>query len=70
MAVVGDRNGHVGIGYGRSKETLPAREKAVRNAKLSMIFVQRGFESPEAEKDKSDPHTVPFKVTGKCGRFK
>jgi len=67
MAVVGDKAGHVGVGYGGSKETLPARAKAVRNAKLSIIRVARGFESPEAEKDKSDPHTVPFKVEGKCG---
>src|SRR3989344_2645991 len=27
QAVVGDENGHVGIGAGRAKETLPAREK-------------------------------------------
>lgn len=67
MAVVGDKNGHVGIGYGKARETLPAREKAVRNAKLSITKIERGFESPEAEIDKSDPHTVPFKVEGKCG---
>lgn len=67
MAVVGDRNGHVGLGSGRAKETLPSREKAIRNAKLNVMHVQRGFESPEYEKDTSDPHTVPFKVQGKCG---
>src|SRR3989344_2329301 len=31
MAVVGDKKGHIGVGFGRSKETLPSREKAVRN---------------------------------------
>jgi len=67
MAIVGDKKGHVGIGFGRAKETLPAREKAVRNAKLSIIKVALGFESPEHERDKSDPHSVPFKVQGKCG---
>ena len=67
MAIVGDRKGHVGIGFGRAKETLPAREKAVRNAKLEIIKVALGFESPEHERDKSDPHSVPFKVQGKCG---
>jgi small subunit ribosomal protein S5 len=67
MAVVGDKKGHVGIGMGKSQETLPSRDKAIRNAKLNIIKVVRGFESPEHEKDKSDPHTVPFKVTGKCG---
>ncbi len=67
MAIVGDKKGHVGIGFGRAKETLPAREKAVRNAKLGIIKVNLGFESPEHERDKSDPHSIPFKVQGKCG---
>jgi len=67
MAVVGDKKGHVGIGMGKSQETLPSRDKALRNAKLNLMKVERGFESPEFERDKSDPHTVPFKVTGRCG---
>jgi small subunit ribosomal protein S5 len=65
MVVVGDRAGHVGLGFGKAKETLPARDKAVRNAKLNVIKITRGFES--VEEDKSDPHTIPFKVNGKCG---
>ncbi|MCU0642200.1 MAG: 30S ribosomal protein S5 [archaeon] len=65
MAVVGDRNGHVGIGMGKAKETLPAREKAIRLAKLGIIKVQLGFETKEAPGSK--PHTVPFIVEGKCG---
>ena len=67
MAVAGNKNGYIGIGYGKARETLPCREKAVRNAKLNIIKIERGFESPENEKDKTDPHTVPFKVQGKCG---
>jgi small subunit ribosomal protein S5 len=65
MAVVGDENGHVGIGYGKAMETLPARDKAIRKAKLNVIKVKRtcaGFDC-----DCSDLHTVPFKVTGKAG---
>lgn len=65
MVVVGDKNGHVGVGYGRSKETLPAREKAIRQAKLNIIKIQRGFE--DTIDTSSDPYTVPFKVEGKCG---
>ncbi len=65
MAVVGDRNGHVGIGIGKAKETLPARAKAIRNAKLNIIKVIRGFETKEEPGAK--PHTVPFVVEGKCG---
>lgn len=65
MAVVGDEDGHVGIGTGKSKETLPARDKAIRKAKLNIIKVKRacaGFDC-----DCSNLHTVLFKVTGKSG---
>ena len=68
MAVVGDENGHVGIGSGKSKETLPARDKAIRKAKLNIIKVKRacaGFDC-----DCSELHTVLFKVTGKSGSVK
>lgn len=67
MAVVGDKKGHIGVGFGRSKETLPSREKAIRNAKLSIMKINLGFESPEFELEDTEPHTVPFKVEGKCG---
>lgn len=66
MVAVGDKNGHVGLGFGKSKETLPAREKALRQAKLNIIKIVRGFEDP-LDTLKHDPHTVPFKVSGKCG---
>jgi len=65
FAVVGDENGHMGIGSGRSKETLPARDKAIRKAKLNIMKVKRacaGFDC-----SCSEPHSVPFKVTGKAG---
>lgn len=67
MAVVGDKRGHVGIGYGKSKETLPARAKAARQAKLGIIKIEVGYESPEEKKFGAEPHTVPFIVKGKCG---
>ena len=67
MAVAGDKNGHTGVGFGKARETLRAREKAVRHSKLNIMRIERGFESPELESEKSDPHTVPFKVKGKCG---
>ncbi|MEK6757650.1 MAG: 30S ribosomal protein S5 [Nanoarchaeota archaeon] len=65
MAVIGDEKGHVGIGSGRAKETLPARDKAIRKAKLNIIRIKRtcsGFDCACSEL-----HTVPFKVTGKQG---
>ena len=64
MAVVGDKNGHVGIGIGKANETLPSRTKALRSARLNIIKVIRGFETKEAPGSK--PHTVPFVVKGKC----
>lgn len=70
MAVVGNSEGFIGLGYGKAKETLPAREKALRKAKMGIMQIGRGFENLETEKDLSDPHTVPFKVSGKCGSVK
>jgi len=67
MAIVGDKKGHIGVGFGRAKETLPSREKAMRNAKLNIIKINLGFESPESELKGAIPHTVPFKVEGKTG---
>lgn len=65
MAVVGDEGGHVGIGVGRAKETLPARDKATRKAKLNIIKVRRSCAGFDCACDL--PHTVPFKVVGKEG---
>ena len=65
MAVVGNKDGYVGIGLGRAKETVPAREKAVRNAKLNIIQIARGNGSWESEV--SEPNSIPFEVQGKSG---
>ena len=65
MAVVGDESGHVGIGSGRAKETLPARDKAIRKAKLKIMKIKRACASFDCDCD--NLHTVPFKVTGKAG---
>jgi len=65
FAVVGNENGYVGVGYGKSKETVPAREKAIRQAKLNIIKIRRGCGDWGC--GCGDAHTVPFKVTGKTG---
>jgi len=67
MAVVGDERGYIGIGYGKASETLPSREKALRNAKINVQKIFLGYESPENEPENAVPHTVPFKVEGKSG---
>ena len=64
LAVVGNKNGYVGIGFGKSKETMPAREKALRSAKLNLISIRRGCGSWAC--GCGTPHSIPFKTVGKC----
>lgn len=54
LVVVGDRNGTVGIGYGKANEVPPAVEKGVKDAKKSLhkIALVNG--------------TLPHKIIGKC----
>jgi small subunit ribosomal protein S5 len=68
MAVAGDGNGHVGIGVGKAMETLPARDKAIRQAKLNIIKVNRDCAAFDC--DCPEKHSVPFKVEGKSGSVK
>lgn len=65
VCVVGDRNGHIGIGMGGAKETVPAREKALRQAKLNVFRITRGTGSWEDNAENA--HSIPFAVEGKCG---
>ena len=65
MAVVGDSNGHVGLGYGKARETLPSKEKSLRDAKLNIMKVTRGCGSFDCAC--SEPHSIPYAVKGKCG---
>jgi small subunit ribosomal protein S5 len=68
LAVVGNNDGYIGIGLGKSKETVPAREKATRKAKLNLIKIRRGCGSWESQKPSSK--SIPFAVEGKCGSVK
>jgi len=65
IAVTGNKNGYVGVGSGKAKETVPAREKAYRSSKLNVIKIRRGCGSWECGCRSS--HSIPFKVKGKCG---
>ncbi len=64
-AVVGNKNGYVGISTGKSKETVPARDKAKRRARLNLMRIRRG--SGSWESDSADANSIPFAVEGKCG---
>lgn len=64
-AIIGNRNGYVGLGFGKAKETVPAREKALRNARQGIMKVVRGCGSWQC--GCHEQHSIPFRVTGKCG---
>ncbi|MCL5009383.1 MAG: 30S ribosomal protein S5 [Candidatus Parvarchaeota archaeon] len=65
MAVVGDGNGHIGIGKGSALESVTAKDKAVKKAKLNIIKIKLGCGSWECAC--KSPHSIPFEVTGKSG---
>ena len=62
VAVVGNRDGIVGVGHASVREIGPAIRKAVGAAKLNVIEVARGCGSWECGCGR--PHSVPFEVTG------
>ncbi|KAG4303402.1 hypothetical protein PCANB_000418 [Pneumocystis canis] len=62
FVVVGDSDGHVGLGVKCSKEVAIAIRRAIVLAKLSVIPVRRGYWGTSL----GDPHTVCAKVSGKC----
>ncbi len=64
-AVVGNKNGYVGVGTGKSKETVPARDKAKRRARLNIIKIRRGCGTWES--DAREANSIPFAVEGRCG---
>ncbi len=64
MACVGDGAGHLGVGIGKAKETLPAKEKAIRKAKLNIQKIRRGCGSYDCSCD--ELHSIPLRVVGKC----
>jgi len=65
IAVIGDKNGHVGVGHGKSKDTVPAREKAIRKARINIMKIRRGCGAWDC--GCRTPHSIPFAITGKCG---
>lgn len=63
FVAMGDYERHVGLGVKCSKEVATAIRGAIVLAKLSIIPVRLGYWGNKI----GDPHTVPCKVTGKCG---
>lgn len=63
VVIIGDNNGHVGLGIKTSKEVATAIRAAIIIAKLSIIPVRRGYWGSHI----GQPHSLASKVTGKCG---
>jgi len=64
-AIVGNKDGYVGIGFGKARETVPAREKATRQAKLNLIKIRRGCGAWECNCGTN--HSIPYISEGKSG---
>lgn len=60
---VGDSNGHIGLGAKCASEVANAIRGALAAAKMSVVPVRRGYWGAKI----GNPHTVPMKLTGKCG---
>lgn len=61
--LVGDRDGHVGIGTKVAREVATAIRGATNSAKLNIVPVRRGYFGEHI----GDPTTLPIKVTGRSG---
>ena len=65
LVIVGNRDGYFGLGTGKARQTRSAIEKGTIDAKINVFPVRRGCGSWQC--DCGEPHSVPFKVIGKCG---
>ena len=65
MACVGNKDGYVGLSICKGKEVAATIHKAIINAKLNIIQIQRGNGSWESGQGAGT--SVPFKVTGRAG---
>jgi small subunit ribosomal protein S2e len=63
IVIIGDSEGHVGLGIKTSKEVATAIRAAIIIAKLSVIPVRRGYWGANL----GLPHSLPTKESGKCG---
>ena len=63
IVVIGDSDGHVGLGIKTSKEVATAIRAAIIIAKLSVLPIRRGYWGANL----GDPHSLPTKESGKCG---
>jgi len=63
--VVGNGDGLIGVGIGKSKQMRFAIDKATADAKLNLTPVRRGCGNYGCQC--GNPHSLPFQVKGKNG---
>ena len=63
IVIIGDSDGHVGLGIKTSKEVATAIRAAIIVAKLSVVPIRRGYWGANL----GAPHSLPCKQSGKCG---
>jgi small subunit ribosomal protein S5 len=68
IVAVGNRDGYIGLGAGKASQVRTAIEKAAADARLKIVPVRRGCGSWECGCGK--PHSIPFRVEGKCSSVK
>ncbi len=66
--VIGDQNGHVGVGTGKNIEKFTAQKKAILNAKLNLVQVRRGCGSWECNCEKQ--HSIPYSTSGRSASLR
>ena len=66
IVIIGDSNGHIGLGVKTSEDMKKAIKGAGKEARLNIIPVRRGF----FEKKDINVHTITNKVEGKSGSVK
>ncbi|HOW29223.1 MAG TPA: 30S ribosomal protein S5 [archaeon] len=66
--IIGDGNGHIGVGTGKNIERIIAQQKAIKEAKLNLVPIKRGCGSWECNCSKK--HSVPYKIIGKCSSLR
>ena len=65
IVAVGNRNGYVGLGSGKTRQVRAAIQKGAVDARLNLTPIRRGCGSWECGCGK--PHSLPFQVRGRCG---
>jgi small subunit ribosomal protein S2e len=63
IVVIGDSEGHIGLGIKTSKEVATAIRAAIIIAKLAVVPIRRGYWGTNL----GEPHSLPTKESGKCG---